>query len=217
MNKFKFLLMLLVLGSIFFACFITINSFVFKDGRNINIVVPSKKFNILDKEVDEYIDSTKSKYNKLYNLASNSKVFNKNNFYLNIYYKEYDSDRFMSYIFFSEYFLGGAHPTHEIFTINYDKKNNKIINIDDIIKNEEVLKTISSESYKYFSKQKAFNNSDIKGMLKAGTKPIKDNFKYFVLTNDGIIFFFERYQIAPYYYGELEFFITYKNSKIKIY
>ena len=40
-------------------------------------------------------------------------------------------------------------------------------------------------------------------MLKDGTAPTIDNFKNIVFSNNGLIIYFERYQIAPYYFGEI--------------
>ena len=42
-----------------------------------------------------------------------------------------------------------------------------------------------------------------------GTRPIKENFKSFVYTNDGLLFFFSPYQVAPYSSGVFESIVFY--------
>ena len=50
-------------------------------------------------------------------------------------------------------------------------------------------------------------------LILEGTKPIKENFQHFILTENGIKLIFPRYQIAPYYQGEFELVIPYKELK----
>ena len=47
-------------------------------------------------------------------------------------------------------------------------------------------------------------------MLKEGTQPLTNNYKNILFTNEGLIIYFERYQIAPYYYGDYKITIPYK-------
>ena len=51
------------------------------------------------------------------------------------------------------------------------------------------------------------------GMLFEGTKPTNDNFKNFVFTENGYLFYFKRYQIAPYSSGDISLVIPYKIEK----
>jgi hypothetical protein len=39
-------------------------------------------------------------------------------------------------------------------------------------------------------------------MLDQGVQPMEDNFKRFILTGEGVAFFFAPYQVAPYAAGE---------------
>ena len=60
------------------------------------------------------------------------------------------------------------------------------------------------------------SNSDVKEMLMDGTSPKTDNFKKIALTDEGIIIFFERYQIAPYYFGDYNILISYSKLNLNI-
>lgn len=46
-------------------------------------------------------------------------------------------------------------------------------------------------------------------MIEDGTKPINNNFKNFAFSEDGLIIFFEQYQVAPYSFGNFEVIIPY--------
>ena len=88
---------------------------------------------------------------------------------------------------------------------------NKIITIKDLINSDPmILEKLSSFSYNVLSNDNAFKNSNILSMLKDGTAPTIDNFKNIVFSNNGLIIYFERYQIAPYYFGEIALTYPYK-------
>ena len=112
----------------------------------------------------------------------------------------------LSYVFFVEYFVGGAHPNHFIFTINYDKNNNSFITY------MNNLNVLSDYSRRELIKDPRIVNT---GMLLDGTRPIKDNFKNFVFTDKGYIFYFERYKIAPYSSGDTSLLVPYSILKGK--
>ena len=82
--------------------------------------------------------------------------------------------------------------------------------IDDLISyNENIINIISD-----YTRCILINNKDIDvSMMYEGTRKIKSNFNTFALTNDGLLIFFERYQVAPYYKGEFKVLIPYKYVK----
>ena len=75
---------------------------------------------------------------------------------------------------------------------------------------------MSKYAYTNLSKNDKIKEVNMPYMLTNGTKPIKANFKSFVFTKDGIIVFFEKYQIAPYSYGEFWITIPYLDLNLKI-
>ena len=129
-----------------------------------------------------------------------------------IIYKDY-----ISLVFYSELFLGGAHPNHYIDTVIYNTKNNSFININDLINiDKNILIKLSNISREELLRNKVLSNSDVKEMLMDGTSPKTDNFKRLALTDEGIIIFFERYQIAPYYFGDYNILIPYSKLNLNI-
>ena len=161
----------------------------------ISIKYPSFKYRKLNKRI-KYIINKYSREIKNTSFDDNYHIYT-----LYIDYKEYKYKDYISLVFYSELFLGGAHPNHYIDTVIYNTKNNSFININDLI---NILRN------------KVLSNSDVKEMLMDGTSPKTDNFKRLALTDEGIIIFFERYQIAPYYFGDYNILIPYSKLNLNI-
>ena len=51
-------------------------------------------------------------------------------------------------------------------------------------------------------------------MILDGTLPKKENFSNFAFTDNGLLVFFNRYQIAPYSYGSFNIIIPYSDFDI---
>lgn len=163
----------------------------------ISIDIPSTKYTKLNNLIQNKIDKIKSELKE--------KTIN-NNYELNINYQKYTYYNFISYAFFIETYTGGAHPKHDIFTIVFNKENNKFIDINTLIKyNVKTLNVFSN--YSRFNLIYDNRIVDV-NMLLEGTLPKIDNFKNFVFS-DNIIIFFKEYQIAPYNSGIISLDVPY--------
>lgn len=175
----------------------------------LNIYYPYTSYELLNKTIEEKINA------EISSLLDTIKEYGvrPNQYYsLFINYDKYNYKNFLSYVFYISSYTGGAHPNNTIWTISYDINTNKIIDINDLIKKESnILNTLSSYSKSALKKDKRFNDtsSNIKKMIDEGTKPNIDNFKNFAFSNDGLIIFFEQYQVAPYSFGNFEVVIPY--------
>lgn len=184
--------------------------------------IPKEKTIYNNKEnIDIKIKYPVYKYNKLNKIITkniNYYLKNTNNYYfLYIDYKDYKYKEYISIVLYISYFTGGAHPTYEIITINYNTKNNKLITIDNLMnKDKNILNKLSIYTRKYFSSNNMFKEKNIYNMMLEGTKSIKDNYKYFNITSDGLVVYFNRYQIAPYYYGDYSITIPYNYLNLSI-
>ncbi len=181
--------------------------------NKINIYFPITNYKLLDKEINNIVDT----YVKEFKDAINEYKIQENLYYtLYINYDEYTYKNYISFVFNIEMFTGGAHPNHFITTINYDTLNNKFINIDSLINlNINILNSLSKESRNILSSDKKFQINYNKDMMYEGTLPNKENFKNFVLTENGLKILFNYYQIAPYYYGETIINIEYEKLNIE--
>ena len=80
------------------------------------------------KKLNSEITKKLKYYQKLFlNEIKDSDITIFNYYTLIINYNSYVYNDILSYVFFVEYFVGGAHPNHFIFTINYDKNNNSFM------------------------------------------------------------------------------------------
>ena len=163
------------------------------DYSKLNNVINDKIYGYI-KEFKEDVNSSDYPINQYYSLI--------------ILYDSYEYDNYISYIFRIEDYTGGAHPNHRIYTVVYDIKNNEIITIDDLInKNQNILNIFSETSREIL---KSNNRIPSSTMLYEGTKPKIQNFQNFVFSKNGIILFFQEYQVAPYSQGEFNVLINYK-------
>ena len=160
--------------------------------------------NVINDKIYEYIKEFKENVN--------SSDYPINQYYsLIILYDCYEYDNYISYIFRIEDYTGGAHPNHRIYTVVYDIKNNVIITIDDLInKNQNILNIFSENSREILKSNDKITSST---MLYEGTKPKKENFTNFIFSKNGIILFFQEYQVAPYSQGEFNVVLDYKKIR----
>lgn len=134
-----------------------------------------------------------------------------------ILYDEYSYKDYLSYVFYKETYTGGAHPDHNILTINYNITKNKIITIDDLIAlNSNILNSLSNISRHLLKQNPKFTTHLDLSLLEEGTNPTKENFQNFTLTTTGLKIYFNYYQIAPYYYGYSEITIPYNEIGLTI-
>lgn len=173
--------------------------------NNITIDYPSTNYYKVNNKIKEYIDTS------INNFKSITLNKTKTTYYLIITYKEYHYHNLISYIFFYESYTGGAHPIHLINSFIYNIDTNSFVTINSLIENNpNILNELSNYTYKTLSNKEIFQNETIKNMLKEGTQPLTNNYKNILFTNEGLIIYFERYQIAPYYYGDYKITIPYK-------
>lgn len=127
-----------------------------------------------------------------------------------IKFDPYEYGDYISFLF--SYFVdtGGAHPNTYLSTETYNLKTNESVNIQDIMnKNKNFLKFISDFSYDKLKEDPKIQENINLDMLKEGTLPKKENFINFVFSNEGLKFFFQKYQVAPYSSGEFYVIVPY--------
>ena len=172
-----------------------------KEDTDIKVKYPIYEYYKLNKVITENIN---------YYLKDNID----NYYFLYIDYKDYEYKEYISIVLYISYFTGGAHPNYGIKTIKYTII---FIDIDDLIyMDKDILNKLSIYSREYFSNNDMFNDKVVFDMMIDGTKSIKDNYKYFNITSDGLIIYFNRYQIAPYYYGDYSITISYNYLNLSI-
>ncbi len=170
-------------------------------------------------------DAVKMEYQKDFNLQIEEMVKEKKRYYeqlvkempediispYSLYYsfdiKYYDKD-FISILFYSYEFTGGAHGITVLYSYNYDFYQRKIITLDDMFFGD------------YLDEISRFCIEDLKkaGLedeewIKEGAAPKPENFTVYNFLKDGILFTFPHYQVGPYAIGTPEVFMPFDYLK----
>lgn len=113
---------------------------------------------------------------------------------------------------FSHYeFTGGAHPNSWSFSLNYDLKNNRELQLKDLFKaNSNYLKLVSD--YSIADLKKRVGEMSDSEWLQNGAGAKSENYKSWTIYNDGLHFEFDAYQVAAYAAGSFTVIMPY--SKI---
>lgn len=135
--------------------------------------------------------------------------------YMNLEVKvEHNSPNIFSIGAYDDEFTGGAHPNGYVIYTNLNRKTGEVISLSDIFKSG-TLKTLNTIAEKLFREQNEIAPNiklDEAGYFvfneeKLGTFSINNNF---LLTKDGIRFYYNTYEIAPYVVGPSSVFIRWE-------
>ncbi len=180
-------------------------------GKNytIDVTYPTVDVEFIDQDINSFITEEVDDFKKIINAIKESPNPDWSYTLFVNYSVAFNNEGIFSLRFDTEEFVGGAHPSHMIFTKNYDLKNRKLINFDDIITNQTVIDKISQISLDYFKRQQLEYDLFVDGLAAK-----KDNFNHFNLKKDSISIYFPEYQIAPYVAGPQQIEITFKQLGI---
>ena len=98
-------------------------------------------------------------------------------------------------------YTGGAHPNNWPVTWIFDMADGHVLDLDDIFISKRdalielalIVREVLTES---------LGDMYLLDMLEDGTIPAARNFNDFVLNDEGVVFFFAPYQVAPYAAGQ---------------
>lgn len=116
---------------------------------------------------------------------------------------EFQNDDLISISFGRYEYTGGAHGNSQTITLNYDLKNDRIIQLSDLFKqNSNYLAVISKNSIEQITeKQGEYADSE---WIETGAGAKAENYKNWFITQDGLKFVFDAYQVGPYAAGSFE-------------
>jgi biopolymer transport protein ExbD len=137
---------------------------------------------------------------------------------LDISYTKSKSQKVETYIFSVGTYTGGAHGMQFTKTFSYASTGKKIVLSDLFTDEVKALKAVSEYVKKDLYKKEYADQ----GMISDGTAPREENYQSFIVTDEGITFIFDPYQVAAYAYGTqkvsvpVEVFKSFANSSIFI-
>jgi hypothetical protein len=121
-----------------------------------------------------------------------------------------NSDTLLSLSATSEYFTGGAHGGRSVYFINIDPMTGKEVDLNTLLKPgfDEVLAIEGEKSFrKVRGLDSQINLAEAGFEFPEGKFTVNTNYGF---TADGIVFFFNAYEIAPFSSGTTEIMIPWK-------
>lgn len=123
---------------------------------------------------------------------------------------QWNKNDLLSFTMISSQWFGGAHPSYEQLSYTYDLRTGKRLSVTDLLNlSEKEIKTYIAMA---FNKEAAkhpeiYFEDEIKALLDT-----KFNYRFY-LGNDGFVFYFNPYEIAPYAAGVVHVTLSYEDSK----
>lgn len=174
----------------------------------LRVYYPVTDYSLLNQKIEEKIQAYIKEFK---NEIRNLDIQLNQEYTLDILYEEYSYENYISYVFTIFQDTGGAHPNTFYDSISYDIETGKVVTLESLIQdNPDFLKRVSNEVRKQLSTNHRITSYD---MFIQGTYPVKDNFKVFAFTEEGLLFFFSPYTIAPYSSGRFQILIPYSVLK----
>ena len=124
-----------------------------------------------------------------------------NDWTMNVSYESYQySDFVRSVVFTISFYTGGAHPNSGYTSFNFDVKQDKQLALSDVFLNGNIPWDTISQLVQDDLKTQLGDMSDAT-TIEQGTGTNHDNYKNWAITDDGLTFFFDPYQVAAYAAG----------------
>lgn len=119
------------------------------------------------------------------------------------------SSKYLSISFTNyQFYPGSAHPIHYLVSLNFDLDTGEELKLSDFfVQNSNYLNILSEKLRKSLAEKLSMEMSD--SMLLDGTKPDGQHFQNFVLSDEGFVFVFGDYEVAPYAAGNPTVLISY--------
>jgi len=123
----------------------------------------------------------------------------------------YLSDKFICFGFSEFSFLGGAHPNTNLFYSIFDLVSGRKLSAIDIFTegNEDKLTAIAEKRFREIRNLKPDEDLTAAGFWFKDSKfKLNSNFGF---TKEGVVFFYNAYEVAPYAWGSTALLIPYKD------
>ncbi len=134
--------------------------------------------------------------------------------------KVFENEDFIS--FFTEeffYYRGTAHPSHMSVTFVYGKKDDKIFTLSDVfVTSDAFYKTLTPLVTQKLTKsleeimEKKLDKSSLE-WVQEGLSNKEESFEKFTLSDTGVVFYFDEYEVASYVFGPQQVFVSYEELK----
>lgn len=121
-------------------------------------------------------------------------------------YVMFDSDHVFSYAIERFVFMGGAHGITTRMFCNFNKKNGRLLNEEDLFTENYVEKLTPLLIQNLIRQNENMESADDLEAASYYVESIKPNNNFYI-SDEGITYVFNPYEIAPYYMGEIDILI----------
>jgi hypothetical protein len=163
---------------------------------SIDLEYPKSDVNHLP-EIADYVSKVKDQFTQSLPTGEVTE-----NYLLKINTTVYTSSSTISYKLETYMYTGGAHGGTFIETFTYGKDGN-LITLDDLMVSADSMKKLSTLARAYLYNK--IGDQSQNEVIDAGTEPTPENFGVWYITDAGIVFVFQQYQVGPYTIGIQEF------------
>lgn len=119
---------------------------------------------------------------------------------------------FSAIIIYSDYTAGAAHPAGYAEVFNYDLRNGSVVTLDQVLRDLDPSAGTLQRLGQYIRQDLVRQLGDDPGsvdLINNGAAPNLENYKNFNLGREGLLIFFDPYQVAPFAAGTLEVEVPY--------
>ena len=188
----------------------TLASMIFEDEENS-----------LDKAVQDFCRNRKEEFvlyiNELIN-DDGDNISDFSGFFYNFYYyitanAESGLNGYINYTVTQEVYEGGAHPNSYKSTIIFNPIDGNRVTLDDILKpgyKEALTTLLTAKLFKEYNAKTIKEAQEIGLFINETGVPIPSNYTF---GNNGIVFIYNTYEIAPYVFGAIHLTLTYDELK----
>lgn len=163
---------------------------------SIDLEYPKSDTNHLS-EIADYVSKVKDQFTQ--SLPTEDVT---ENYLLKINTTVFTSSSTITYKLETYMYTGGAHGGTFIETFTYGK-DGKLITLNDILVSSDSMKKLSTLARNYLYNKVGDQSQN--EVVDAGTEPTPENFGVWYITDTGIVFVFQQYQVGPYTIGIQEF------------
>ncbi len=173
---------------------------------DLKIDYPNIKNKIIKEKVMDYINNQKKEF---INIIKNTKPTNKYDFNLNVTIDEREEINYINMLTYS--YTGGAHYIRDDYSLYWNNKINKFIDLKYFFKDEESFKNMTNLAYYYVKELMIKEKKNFDELwVKRGTSPTIDNYSHFKFTDNGLEIIFPPYQVSSWSDGEINITIPYE-------
>ncbi len=101
------------------------------------------------------------------------------------------------------FMAGTAHPSSYEVTLNFDINTGKVLTLDDVLR-DDYLTVLSRYSKDVLQERFIAEYDQYEEFFGKGSDPVPENYRSFLITNEGIIVVFDQYQVAAGVSGKQE-------------